>query len=221
VTLSSGVYRLDLVTEALTLLCVADPQPGNRGNEARCDANGRLWLGTMQNNIGEQGEDLPITRRSGGLFRIDADGQVTPLLHGLGIPNTLLWSDDGAHVHFGDSLDGTLYRHAIQADGQLGRPRRGSARTRGGPDGSAMDVEGYIWNARWDGSCLLRLTPDGAVDRILELPISRPTSCVFGGPNLTTLYITSAASPFDHPLDGAVLAVEVDVPGKPCHRFAG
>jgi hypothetical protein len=58
-----------------------------------------------------------------------------------------------------------------------------------------MDVEGYIWNARWDGSCLLRLTPDGAVDRILELPISRPTSCVFGGPNLTTLYITSAASP--------------------------
>jgi sugar lactone lactonase YvrE len=130
VTLSSGVYRLDLVTEALTLLCVADPQPGNRGNEARCDANGRLWLGTMQNNIGEQGEDLPITRRSGGLFRIDTDGQVTPLLHGLGIPNTLLWSDDGAHVHFGDSLDGTLYRHAIQADGQLGRPRRGSARTR-------------------------------------------------------------------------------------------
>ena len=222
VTLSSGVYRLDLVTEALTLLCVADPQPGNRGNEARCDANGRLWLGTMQNNIGAQGEDLPITRRSGGLFRIDTDGQVTPLLHGLGIPNTLLWSDDGAHVHFGDSLDGTLYRHAIQADGQLAPAQAWfGPHTRGGPDGSAMDVEGYIWNARWDGSCLLRLTPDGAVDRILELPISRPTSCVFGGPNLTTLYITSAASPLDHPLDGAVLAIEVDVPGKPCHRFAG
>ena len=104
VTLSSGVYRLDLVTEALTLLCVADPQPGNRGNEARCDAQGRLWLGTMQNNIGEQGEDLPITRRSGGLFRIDADGQVAPLLSGLGIPNTLLWSEDGSQVHFGDSM---------------------------------------------------------------------------------------------------------------------
>jgi sugar lactone lactonase YvrE len=59
------------------------------------------------------------------------------------------------------------------------------------------------------------------VDRIIELPVSRPTSCVFGGPNLTTLYITSAASPLDHPLDGAVLAIEVDVPGKPCHRFAG
>lgn len=222
VTLSSGVYRLDLVTEALTLLCVADPHPGNRGNEARCDAQGRLWLGTMQNNIGEQGEDLPITRRSGGLFRIDADATVTPLLSGLGIPNTLLWNEDGGHVHFGDSMDGTLYRYSIQPDGQLAPARVWfGPHERGGPDGSAMDAEGYIWNARWDGSCLLRLSPLGEVDRIIELPVSRPTSCVFGGPDLTTLYITSAASPLDHPLDGALLAIEVDVPGKPCHRFAG
>ncbi|NWC61125.1 SMP-30/gluconolactonase/LRE family protein [Pseudomonas veronii] len=222
VTLSSGVYRLDLASAALSLFCVADPHAGNRGNEARCDAQGRLWLGTMQNNIGEHGEDLPVTRRSGGLFRVDADARVTPLLHGLGIPNTLLWSDDGRQVNFGDSLDGTLYRHAIQANGQLdpAQPWFGP-HGRGGPDGSAMDSQGYIWNARWNGSCLLRLTPDGEVDRIVELPVSRPTSCVFGGPDLTTLYITSAASPLDHPLDGAVLAMEVDVPGKPCHRFAG
>ncbi|WP_347170917.1 SMP-30/gluconolactonase/LRE family protein [Pseudomonas salmasensis] len=222
VTLSSGVYRLDLATEALTLLCVADPKAGNRGNEARCDAQGRLWLGTMQNNIGEQGEDLPIIRRSGGLFRIDADATVTRLLNGLGIPNTLLWNEEGSQVHFGDSMDGTLYQHSIQADGQLGAAQAWfGPHTRGGPDGSAMDAEGFIWNARWDGSCLLRLTPSGAVDRIIELPVSRPTSCVFGGPELTTLYITSAASPLGHPLDGAVLAIEMDIPGKPCHRFAG
>jgi sugar lactone lactonase YvrE len=84
-----------------------------------------------------------------------------------------------------------------------------------------MDAEGYLWNARWDGSCLLRLTPGGHVDRVIELPVSRPTSCVFGGADLKTLYITSAASPRNHPLDGAVLAVQVDVPGKPCTRFAG
>jgi len=222
VTLSSGVYRLNLATEALRLFCVADPHAGNRGNEARCDAQGRLWLGTMQNNLGEQGEDLPVTRRSGGLFRVDADARVTPLLHGLGIPNTLLWSADGTQVHFGDSLDGTLYRHAIQPNGQLDPAQVWfGPHGRGAPDGSAMDSQGYLWNARWDGSCLLRLTPEGEVERIIELPVSRPTSCVFGGPNLTTLYITSAASPLDHPLDGAVLAIEVDVPGKPCHRFAG
>jgi len=226
VTLSSGVYRLDLTSAQqaprLTLLCIADPQPGNRANEARCDAQGRLWLGTMQNNIGDRGEDLPVRRRSGGLFRIDADARVTPLAHGLGIPNTLLWSENATQLYFGDSLDGALYRYSIGADGRLDPPREWfGPHPRGVPDGSAMDAEGYLWNARWDGGCLLRLAPDGEVDRVIELPVSRPTSCVFGGQDLRTLYITSAASPLDHPLDGAVLALEVDIPGKPCHRFAG
>ncbi|WP_458378560.1 SMP-30/gluconolactonase/LRE family protein [Pseudomonas chlororaphis] len=226
VTLSSGVYRLDLgsapAAPRLSLLCVADPQPGNRANEARCDAQGRLWLGTMQNNIGEQGEDLPVRRRSGGLFRIDAQARVTPLLQGLGIPNTLLWNEDGSRLYFADSLDGTLYQYPIASDGRL-EPARSwfGPHPRGVPDGSAMDAQGYIWNARWDGGCLLRLAPDGEVDRVLELPVSRPTSCVFGGVDLKTLYITSAASPLDHPLDGAVLAVRVDTPGSLCHRFAG
>ncbi|AUG42679.1 gluconolaconase [Pseudomonas chlororaphis] len=226
VTLSSGVYRLDLgsapAAPRLSLLCVADPQPGNRANEARCDAQGRLWLGTMQNNIGEQGEDLPVLRRSGGLFRIDTQARVTPLLQGLGIPNTLLWSEDASRLYFADSLEGTLYQYPIASDGRL-EPARSwfGPHPRGVPDGSAMDAQGYIWNARWDGGCLLRLAPDGEVDRVLELPVSRPTSCVFGGADLKTLYITSAASPLDHPLDGAVLAVRVDTPGMLCHRFAG
>lgn len=226
VTLSSGVYRLDLdspgLDPRLTLFCVADPQPCNRPNEARCDAQGRLWLGTMQNNIDERGEDLPIERRSGGLFRIDRDARVMPLLRGLGVPNTLLWSDDGTSVYFGDSLDGTLYRHFIRTDGALDAPQVWfGPHERGVPDGSAMDAEGFIWNARWDGRCLLRLSPDGKVDRIIELPVSRPTSCVFGGADLKTLYITSAASPLGHPLDGAVLSIAVDVPGKHCTRFVG
>lgn len=226
VTLSSGVYRLELSSAAqtprLTLLCVADPQPGNRANEARCDAQGRLWLGTMQNNLGEQGEDLPVLRRCGGLFRIDADARVTPLARGLGIPNTLLWSEDGRQLYFGDSLDGTLYQYSLGSDGQLGPAREWfGPHPRGVPDGSAMDAEGYLWNARWDGGCLLRLAPNGEVDRVIELPVSRPTSCVFGGKDLRTLYITSAASPLNHPLDGAVLAIEVETPGTLCHRFAG
>ena len=226
VTLSSGVYRLDLdspgLDPRLTLLCVVDPQPGNRPNEARCDALGQLWLGTMQNNIGEQGQDLPVERRSGGLFRVQADGRVTPLLNGLGIPNTLLWSADATTLYFGDSLDATIYQYSVAADGFLSPPEvwRGP-HPRGGPDGSAMDVDGFVWNARWDGSCLLRLAPDGQVDRVIELPVSRPTSCVFGGADLRTLFITSAASPANHPLDGALLSIRVDVPGVVCTRFAG
>ncbi|TWC13970.1 MULTISPECIES: SMP-30/gluconolactonase/LRE family protein [unclassified Pseudomonas] len=226
VTLSSGVYRLDLdspgLEPRLTLLCMADPQPGNRANEARCDGLGQLWLGTMQNNIGENGEDLPLEHRSGGLFRVGADGRVMPLLRGRGIPNTLLWSPDGTTVYFGESLDGTLYRHFIHPDGSLAPAEVWfGPHSRGGPDGSAMDARGYVWNARWDGSCLLRISPDGQVDRVIELPVSRPTSCVFGGEDLKTLYITSAASPLAHPLDGAVLSMRVDVPGVSCTRFAG
>lgn len=224
VTLSSGVYRLDLSSPpdkpALSLFCVADPTPGNRGNEARCDVQGRLWLSTMQNNIAEDGSDLALERRCGGLFRVDPDRSVTRLLSGLGIPNTLLWSNDGATLHFADSLDEIIYHYPIAADGSLGKPRSWAWHSgHGGPDGSAMDGEGYVWNARWDGNCLLRLAPDGSIDRIIEVPVSRPTSCVFGGPDLRTLYVTSAAA--GSSLDGAVLAASVEVAGLPCTRFAG
>ena len=227
VTLASGVYRLDLASPSdnprLQLLCVADPLAGNRANEARCDAQGRLWLGSMQNNLDEQGGDLPLVRRSGGLFRIDADASVTPLLAVQGIVNTLLWSADGTQLFSADSLDGVIYSYPVRPDGQLDqRSIWAHEHLRGVPDGSAMDSEGFIWNARWGGGCLLRFAPDGSVDRIVELPVSHPTSCVFGGPELTTLYVTSAA-PTDacgqH--DGALLMADVGVRGLPCTRFAG
>jgi len=227
VTLASGVYRFDPQAPGnepvLERLCVADATPGNRANEARCDAQGRLWLGTMQNNIAEDGSDLPITRRSGGLFRIDPDGSVTPLLSDLGIVNTLLWNAAGDQLICGDTLDAALYRFVIQGDGRLvERDTWACPHPRGVPDGSAMDADGYVWNARWGGHCLLRFAPDGCLDRIIELPVSHPTSCVFGGPNLTRLYVTSAMpGEAANELDGAVLMADVGVVGMPCTRFAG
>jgi sugar lactone lactonase YvrE len=227
VTLASGVYRLDLDSPGypprLNLLCVADPTPGNRANEARCDALGRLWLGSMQNNLDDEGGDLPLTRRSGGLFRVDADASVTPLLDAQGIVNTLLWSAEGEVLYSADSLDGVIYRYPIQADGTLGERRIWAAEhPRGVPDGSAMDAQGYVWNARWGGHCLIRFAPDGSVDRVVELPVSHPTSCVFGGPDLATLYVTSArpADAFGS-MDGALLTLDVGVRGLASTRFAG
>lgn len=225
VTLASGVYRLDLNSTETDLerFCVADTTPGNRANEARCDAQGRLWLGTMQNNIAEDGSDLPITRRSGGLFRVDPDGSVTQLLSDQGIVNTLLWSEAGDRVICGDTLDESLYIHDLPDDGRLVERRTWAGpHPRGVPDGSAMDVEGYVWNARWGGHCLLRFAPDGCLDRIIELPVSHPTSCVFGGPDLTRLYVTSARpGKSAAELDGAVLMADVGIAGMPCTRFAG
>ncbi|TDV72145.1 SMP-30/gluconolactonase/LRE family protein [Pseudomonas sp. LP_7_YM] len=227
VTLASGVYRLNLDSPAdypdVSLFCVADPVEGNRANEARCDSAGRLWLGTMQNNLDAEGGDLPLERRSGGIFRVDADAQVRPLLGGQGIVNTLLWADDNSTLLSADSLDGVIYRYPIRANGSLGeRCIWAGPHERGVPDGSAMDAQGYVWNCRWGGQCIIRFSPDGSVDRIIELPLSHPTSCAFGGPGMTTLFVTSAR-PDSHAmeLDGAVLQLETGIRGLPSQRFAG
>jgi sugar lactone lactonase YvrE len=182
VTLASGVYRLDLNSPAeqpaLTLFCVADPLAGNRANEARCDAQGRLWLGSMQNNIADDGSDLPITRHSGGLFRVDTNARVTPLLEGQGIVNTLLWNAAGTELYSADTLQGELYAYPIKADGTLGERRIWAESSAcGAPDGSAMDSEGYVWNARWQGGCLLRYAPDGRLDQVIQLPAKTSPRC--------------------------------------------
>ncbi|TWI53816.1 sugar lactone lactonase YvrE [Pseudomonas duriflava] len=223
VTLRSGVYRLDLDSPGekprLSLLCVPDPDSGNRANEARCDAAGNLWLGSMQNNLGPFGEDIPVTRRTGGLFCIDAQARVTRLASNIGIANTLAWDADGCHVYTADTLEGVIYRYPIEG-AALG-PRSVWARPHehGHPDGSALDREGYLWNARWDGHCLIRFAPDGCVDSIISVPAARPTSCVFGGPDLRTLFVTTAEE--EGGFAGAVLATEAPVAGTACHRFAG
>lgn len=227
VTLASGVHRLDLASPAdqplISLLCTADPVAGNRANEARCDRHGRLWLGTMQNNLDEQGGDLPIERRSGGLYRVDGDASVMPLLEGQGIVNTLVWPHNDAAVLTADTLDGVIYRYPINDDHSLGeREVWAHEHSRGAPDGSAMDEDGFVWNARWGGGCLIRFAPDGSVDRIVELPVSHPTSCVFGGPDMTTLFVTSARpAEGASDLDGSVIQMEVGPKGMASHRFAG
>ena len=227
VTLASGVYRLDLRSArsapALTLFADPDPVFGNRPNEARCDAQGRLWLGTMQNNLDARGDDLPVDRVSGGLFCLEADGSVRQLLSQIGIANTLLWPPDTNQLLTADSLEGVIYRYPLLPDGTLGvRDIWAGEHARGVPDGSATDSQGYVWNARWGGSCLLRYAPDGCVDSIIELPVSHPTSCTFGGADLQTLFVTSASSAqASGCLDGAVLSARLEVKGLPSHRFAG
>jgi sugar lactone lactonase YvrE len=97
----------------------------------------------------------------------------------------------------------------------------------GYPDGMAMDAEGFLWNARWDGGGVARFAPDGRLDRFVTLPVSRPTSCAFGGPTLETLYVTSARTGLDEavlarePLAGGVFALDAGVKGLPSRRWRG
>jgi sugar lactone lactonase YvrE len=193
--------------------------PDHRFNDGRLDRQGRFWVGTMHN----------VTRAPEGvLYRLDPGRGLTPVLSEVCIPNSLCWSPDGTTMYFADSL-----RHAIDAyafdpvSGALGE-RRVFAHTEppGFPDGSTVDADGYLWNAEFNASRVVRYAPDGRIDRVIETPVPRPTSCAFGGPDLGTLFITTAsqnmteAERVAQPLAGALLALDVGVRGLPEPRFA-
>jgi sugar lactone lactonase YvrE len=180
----------------------------------------------MQNNVAEDGSGIPITGNTGALYRIGAGGETTRMLDNIGISNTLAWTPEGRQMFFADTLANRIDRFAFEpSSGTLSRQEsyfEGSPF--GLPDGSAMDSEGYLWNARFGGGCLLRIAPDGSVDQKVDLPVTNPTSCVFGGENLDTLYITSACFELEvakTPHEGAVLAAYPGVRGLPTHAFAG
>lgn len=230
VCFANGVSLLDFETGAASPLAIPDPTPGNRLNEAKCDARGRLWVGSMQTNLNPDGTVRPMDRTSGALFRIDADGTVTQ--HSpfeIGISNTMAWTADGATFYFGDSSRDVIFAYDFNAEaGSIANQRPWfEGYGHGVPDGSCIDEAGCVWNARYGGGRLVRITPEGKVDRELELPVTNPTSCAFGGADLTTLFVTSARSDLsaaalvDNPAEGSLLAIAGLGRGLPGARFAG
>jgi sugar lactone lactonase YvrE len=207
----------------------ADPHrnwPRERFNDGRPDPAGNFWVGTMQNNVGGAGADVPITdRNTGRLFRVAPNGSSTTFKTGIGISNTFCWSPDRRRFYTGDTL-----ANAISVwDYDMGTGSVSNERPffvgfdRGSPDGSAVDRDGFLWNARYGGSCVVRVAPDGNVDRVVHLPVSAVTTCTFGGPQLRTLYITSAGGGVGQTkgerFAGGLFALDVDIPGLPENRF--
>jgi sugar lactone lactonase YvrE len=222
----TGLSFLDPGTGRFEKWREVDPNPVNRSNETRTDPSGRLWLGTMQNNIGPNGEDLPIERSSGTLNRIEADGRVTCVMERIGVSNTLCWDRARARMYFADTLKNTIWAFDWdEATGEIANQRvHFGPHERGYADGSAIDAEGFLWNARWSGSCIIRITPQGQVDEIIETPTINTTSCVFGGPELKTLYVTSARQGLGgkaRRIEGALLAADAPVAGQACTPFNG
>lgn len=191
----------------------------NRFNDAGTDPAGRFLAGSM-NKSG--------VTRSGSLYALHKDLSLVPLMSGISIANTVAFSPTGNLIYTADSATGVLraFEYDIET-GTIGPQDLTFAPASdlpGTPDGSAMDVEGFLWNARWDGGCILRLAPDGRVDRKLDLPVMRPTSCAFVG---SALYITTAtwelsdAALTERPASGALLRVEVGIEGAPLSPFRG
>jgi sugar lactone lactonase YvrE len=224
--LRRGLARFDPDTGASTPLADAPYDPlHERFNDGKADAQGRFWVGTIY-----EPRDPPraaLYRFSGGrLDRIAGDITVSNGLAWSPDARTMYWADTRAHVVYGldfDVADGRISRRRVFAQFALKAADQPLAAYGGRPDGAAVDAEGGYWVAMFEGARLLRFAPDGSMTNELRLPVCCPTMPCFGGPDLKTLFVTTAREnrPADElarePLAGCVLQLRVDVPGLPAH----
>ncbi|GAA2335235.1 SMP-30/gluconolactonase/LRE family protein [Streptomyces cuspidosporus] len=195
---------------------VREAVPGRRGNDAAVAPDGSLWAGTMRYDEATGG---------GTLSRIAPDGSRTEILPDVTISNGIGWSPDGRLMYYADTP--TRRIDVFDVAGAEVTGRRLFARIEDGagfPDGLCVDADGGVWVALWDGGAVRRYAPDGSLDRVVELPVRRPTACAFGGPDLTDLYVTSARvglGPAEQPLAGSVLVLAGAGQGLAQPAFAG
>lgn len=213
---------------AFETLAVPEPDmPDNRLNEGVVAPDGSFWVGSMADNIADNGEPKPQRGKSGYLYRIAPDGEVHRLTdHPFGITNSMIWTADGGFVT-ADTSTNTLYRFSYDRAAQhLSEPRVFAELDRGLPDGSTSDVSGAIYNCRVAGGAIAVLRPDGS-PKYVDLPCSLPTSCTFGGKDMDTLYVTSArfglgvSALSKSPHEGAVMALNLSTKGTLAHEFTG
>ncbi|MFT3727927.1 MAG: SMP-30/gluconolactonase/LRE family protein [Terricaulis sp.] len=212
----SGFALLDLDPFAITAIGAPEPErPGNRLNDAKVDHQGRLWAGSMDDDERAQ---------SGALYRLDADFSWRRMDDGYGVANGPAFSPAGDILYHADSAKRIIYSFALSADGALG-PRRTFVQFPddwGYPDGMTTDAQGGLWVAHWDGGRISRFHPDGALDRSIALPVSRPTSCAFASDRLERLFVTSARLGCEHePLAGGLFELDVGATGSAVAAFAG
>jgi sugar lactone lactonase YvrE len=188
IAFASGMAFYDLANEAIDWL--AQPElliKGNRFNDGRVDRQGRFYAGTMV-------ENAITSEQSAHLYCLDSNQQCSAKLRGIEISNGLCWSPDGKTMYHADSPTRTIsqYDYSLEQGG-ITNPRF-FAKTAESvfPDGSAVDAQGYLWNAQWGGSQVVRYSPDGAQDLILNVPASQPSCVCFAGEKFDKLIVTSA-----------------------------
>jgi L-arabinonolactonase len=199
---------------------IAAFEPGKsttRLNDGRTDPVGRFVAGGMD-------EGNPMSPLS-SVVVVDRDLTVRTLFEGVACANSTCFSPDAMRMYFADSPTGAI--EVFDYDSATGTVsgRRRLVQTTGVPDGSCVDAEGYVWNAVWEGYRVERYAPDGRLDRVVEVPVAKPTCCDFGGPDLDTLYITTSrlGTPDDvlerEPLSGSLFACRPGMRGRPGKAF--
>ncbi|MGB3069853.1 MAG: SMP-30/gluconolactonase/LRE family protein [Ottowia sp.] len=203
---------------------IAHPEEGHAGmrlNDGRCDRRGRFWVGSMHDT-----QRIP----AGTLYRLGADHQYEAVFGDFVLPNSLCWSPDDRTMYFSDTHNQMTWAFDYDiGDGSLSNRRVFKDWTHqiGRPDGATVDADGCVWTCMVGSGELIRLTPGGQIDRVIQLPVTNPTCPAFGGARLDTLFITTHSQrlpPEVHArehLAGALLALNPGVQGMPEARYRG
>ncbi|GAB3005386.1 SMP-30/gluconolactonase/LRE family protein [Saccharothrix stipae] len=214
VNLRDGVAVID--RDGVKTWLVYWAREGVRGNDAAVDPAGRLWAGTMRYD-----EDP-----GGWLARIEPSGDAKVVLDKVSVSNGIGWSPDATLMYYVDSAERRIdVLDYDRATGEATNRRPLAEVPRGLPDGLTVDASGAVWVALWGGAALHRYTPDGALDREIELPVGQPTAVCFGGLDFTDLYVTTARVGLSQDalseLAGSVLVIPGAGEGLPSTAFAG
>lgn len=199
--------------------CEVERGLDNRLNDGRVDARGRLWIGTMDNQL---------HRPNGSLYRVTGDGQVARIFGDVIVTNGIAFSPDNRTFYFTDTRRYCTWMFDFDVDDGVIRNRRLFAdysASQERPDGACVDAAGGLWTAFFSGGRVVRYRPDGQIDIIIPMPVTNPTCLCFGGSDLRTLYVTTARKFLDQrqlsiePQAGHVLAIHGVAQGLPEHRF--
>ena len=201
-----------------TLTTVVDEIPAERDgrfNDVIADPEGRVFCGTMSTR------DHPAS-----LYRLDTDGTLTHVLGDIGTSNGLGFTPDGRQMYYTDTRPHDIYLFDYErATGEIANQRVFAhvpdQPGEGGPDGMTVDAEGYVWSARWGGSCLVRYAPDGTEERRVTFPAPKVSCVTFGGPDYTDMYVTTAGGDNkaeDGPGAGALFHLNLGIRGVPEFR---
>ena len=211
---AGALMRFDVTSGHREQICpLESDRPGNRSNDGRADPWGGFWIGTMGRSA-EPG--------AGVIWRYYR-GELRRLFGGITVPNAICFSPDGSMAHFADTHEQKVWRQRLGEDGwPKGEPKLflDLRAEKLNPDGAVCDAAGFVWLACWDGSCVGRYAVDGRRDLVLDVPVARPSCPAFGGPDLATLYVTTAQR--DHAsaasMDGATFSFETPFRGQREHR---
>jgi sugar lactone lactonase YvrE len=218
---ADGIGFLDLDQGAIEI--IGDPKAGRavNFNDGKCDRRGRFWTGTMAKDW-----STPI----GGLYCADPSRRISQMDDDIVLSNGLGWSPDNRTMYFTDFGRRVIYAYDFDIETGAIRARRPFIEIpaeAGFPDGMTVDAEGCLWVAHWDGWRVTRYGPSGEALQIFRMPVQRPTSCAFGGPDLSVLYVTSARMGLTDdalestPLAGSIFAIQTDTAGLVEPKFAG